>query len=631
MSQLDKPDEQAVTEEQQINEDKTTASEQSEVSQTAETAEVGQTPEAQPAKKSKLPFKHLWSKTWFRIAFIVTLLVLIGGGGTTWKVLSSRNNRPTPVTTATQEEKPKEEPDIEGEVPIDETPAPSGEDECAIKPTKIRVAKWSGQATEVSDLKIFKDYSDRISPKPTDPYNRYYKVGTATNNTDVILSVASFGSLDERSYITLKDTDGYHIIVSPGQTPTPDQAHAYGCESGIFADVTTRISEFDISNLTYKGVKLKATSNYSLSIFFSSANPKPLNKLTDTANGTLYEEIYNQKGGVKMTRFVLKLPDTELMTFRAETPLKIESSDYNQPAKAPEIIWNDNTKNTIVYGTQFTGCGSYGTIQEIESPSPADYVKVGALGGRTIYGFSSTNNSLFNTYYQEYKDNSEWVEDKNKNLSADDFQKRHAIIIDHDEFGRWLIYVDPAYFAGGGCAKPVIYLYPTQPQFVSVKLDVDVKVSIPLYQNGWKALAMPNGKLFTTSGMYDSLFWEGQGQIYPEVNAGFIVKQEELATKMRNHLAQQGLNEKESNDFMEYWLPRMPKTPYVRLTWFGNKQLELLAPLHVSPAPDTVIRTFLDFEGLEQPIDLPGQRLSAPLRSGFTVVEWGGLLKGELK
>jgi hypothetical protein len=50
-------------------------------------------------------------------------------------------------------------------------------------------------------------------------------------------------------------------------------------------------------------------------------------------------------------------------------------------------------------------------------------------------------------------------------------------------------------------------------------------------------------------------------------------------------------------------------------------------PLTITPTPDTQIRLFLDFEGLTTPIPLAPQMLSAPPRSGFTVVEWGGLLR----
>jgi len=55
-------------------------------------------------------------------------------------------------------------------------------------------------------------------------------------------------------------------------------------------------------------------------------------------------------------------------------------------------------------------------------------------------------------------------------------------------------------------------------------------------------------------------------------------------------------------------------------------EMNNLAPLTVSPKPDTMIRVFLDFEGLDQPVNLIPQKLFAPQRKGFTLIEWGGLL-----
>jgi hypothetical protein len=78
---------------------------------------------------------------------------------------------------------------------------------------------------------------------------------------------------------------------------------------------------------------------------------------------------------------------------------------------------------------------------------------------------------------------------------------------------------------------------------------------------------------------------------------------------------------------MAFWLPKMPDKPYVRLTWFGTNDMNKLAPLYVEPKPDTIIRVFLDFEGLDNPIGLTPQKLSSIPRTGFTLIEWGGLLR----
>ena len=48
------------------------------------------------------------------------------------------------------------------------------------------------------------------------------------------------------------------------------------------------------------------------------------------------------------------------------------------------------------------------------------------------------------------------------------------------------------------------------------------------------------------------------------------------------------------------------------------------AELQINPAPDTVIRVFMTFEASDYMIRILPQKLTAPERIGFTVVEWGG-------
>ena len=60
------------------------------------------------------------------------------------------------------------------------------------------------------------------------------------------------------------------------------------------------------------------------------------------------------------------------------------------------------------------------------------------------------------------------------------------------------------------------------------------------------------------------------------------------------------------------------------LITFAADEYEALAPLTVTPAPDTVLRVHMVFLPLEQLIEIPEQQLTPTERKGFTVVEWGG-------
>ena len=60
--------------------------------------------------------------------------------------------------------------------------------------------------------------------------------------------------------------------------------------------------------------------------------------------------------------------------------------------------------------------------------------------------------------------------------------------------------------------KPIIYLYPTAATSISVQLQKpeNFTTTYPLYGDGWRVTAQPDGKLSDASGkQYYALYWEG--------------------------------------------------------------------------------------------------------------------------
>ena len=80
---------------------------------------------------------------------------------------------------------------------------------------------------------------------------------------------------------------------------------------------------------------------------------------------------------------------------------------------------------------------------------------------------------------------------------------------------------------------------------------------------------------------------------------------------------------KEAEDFKEFWLPIMKKNPYNVISFQTDRYTDA-AGLSINPQPDTVIRVFMTYYASDRAVEIPAQELSAPERSGFTVVEWGG-------
>ena len=179
--------------------------------------------------------------------------------------------------------------------------------------------------------------------------------------------------------------------------------------------------------------------------------------------------------------------------------------------------------------------------------------------------------------------------------------------------------------------KPVIYLYPEEPTEVSVKLDYEgtLTCTYPEYEDGWTVTAYPDGTLKDEGGVeYNYLYWEGLDNKKSDFTTGFCIPGEDTAAFLEYALERLGLNRREANEFIIYWLPLMEQNPYNVIS-FQTTAYTDVAKLHITPEPDTMIRVFMAWYGVEEPIFIPEQELTAPERQGFTVVEWGGELKGK--
>lgn len=177
--------------------------------------------------------------------------------------------------------------------------------------------------------------------------------------------------------------------------------------------------------------------------------------------------------------------------------------------------------------------------------------------------------------------------------------------------------------------KPVIYLYPEQKQDVEVKLDFqgELGYTFPIYNGGWNVTAQPDGTLTNKAdgSTHYYLFWDGNAFRNDwDFSKGFVVKGSEAQSFLLEKLPRLGLTPREYNDFITYWVPELAQNEYNLIT-FSTTQYEQTAPLHITPAPDTIIRVHMVYKPLEAPVAVKEQTLPAvPARDGFTVVEWGG-------
>ncbi len=230
-----------------------------------------------------------------------------------------------------------------------------------------------------------------------------------------------------------------------------------------------------------------------------------------------------------------------------------------------------------------------------------------------------------------------WLEEgvatyQGEKISYEQFVKSRPAFFWYDPFGRLVKFQNNKFVPQAECGKPVIYLYPQTTTKVAVRLDPQggFTASEPSYGTGWNVFAQPNGQLteISTGKNYPYLFWEGRGAVYQQPQKGFVVVKSQVEDFLQEKLTLLGLNEKERADFLDFWLPRMQSAPYYFVTFLGNSAMNAIAPLEIFPKPDTVIRVLMDFSPLEEPISVEGFNIKTPERKGFTVVEWGGVLRG---
>lgn len=482
----------------------------------------------------------------------------------------------------------------------------------------------------------------------------YKQIGTTSDGKPIIIAGNGTYGIDGRNFILLKtgtgsysilgkfdpeffqsDQDGKYDMSSYNSRAVADFKKALDPSTTL--DIATDLpdlafpAKFTFQSATFKNDQEPHFAGYPLFNGLSDLRSVQLGGSTDTSKvkklGNDGPRIVYQVIAQDAANYSVKeVYETINAVYAASYLLDegIASAD-----KAPTLHWSDGTSTQDRYADRAAGCGSGTGYIAAKNLSASDLDTIGTgPGGQTLYAMPTASPLFQQIYKEDYGNGDNLGNASFKHLSADQLQARHAIFVAKNGLGEYVVYKNENYFQGGGCAKPVVYLYPTKSELVSVSVGAQITKSDPLYgANGWRNVyAQPNGQLSYDGQSYESLYWEGTGLgLYPLITNGTVVAAKDAVPTIRNQLSAQGLNQKEINDFVTYWGPRMPQSNYVRLTWFNTAAMNELAPLNVSPKPDTTIRVFLDFQGLDHPISIQSPHFVAPKRTGFTVVEWGGL------
>lgn len=305
-----------------------------------------------------------------------------------------------------------------------------------------------------------------------------------------------------------------------------------------------------------------------------------------------------------------------------------------ESAQIPSIVWKDGSRPTEQYLKGAVGGCGFVTWTNVSTDVPA-MVDAGYMSGNTMVRVYEPADYSHASLEDEYANWKFWQTNSmgdGADTSYEAFATGHSVFFYQDALDRWVEFMRSDVVPMGECGKPVIYLYPETTTDISVQLSPlgGFTKTEPAYGNGWNVIATPDGTLVNKADglTYPYLFWEGRGGLYAEPKNYWVVAQADVPAFLDTTLAKFGFNAQEIADFKEFWVPRMHSAPYYKIGFHGVNVMNAIAPLTLSMQPDTLIRILMDYAELSEAIPSNPPRLPAtPVRKGFTVTEWGGVLR----
>ncbi len=181
----------------------------------------------------------------------------------------------------------------------------------------------------------------------------------------------------------------------------------------------------------------------------------------------------------------------------------------------------------------------------------------------------------------------------------------------------------------GGYAKPVLYLYPTKDTNISVSFKKPqlLTTTYPKFINNWKVLAKPNGDLYDSNNKYYyGLYWEEEGSTEVDFSKGFYVTKSDAINFLEDKLSVLGLNDRERNEFIMYWLPILEKNEKNLVYFELTEERDRFNKLIIDPMPDSLLRIAIHIKKVDKQIKIKEQVLPKFSRKGFAAIEWGGVI-----
>ena len=121
------------------------------------------------------------------------------------------------------------------------------------------------------------------------------------------------------------------------------------------------------------------------------------------------------------------------------------------------------------------------------------------------------------------------------------------------------------------------------------------------------------------------LFWDAVNcRTRYDFSTGFCVAGSDTERFLKDKLTYMGLTEDEMNEFIVYWLPKLEHNAYNLIAFQGDTYTDSVK-MTITPEPDSECRIFMAYIPLEDAVEIEPQQLETFERTGFALVEWGGV------
>ncbi|HEX8537801.1 MAG TPA: hypothetical protein VF664_10090 [Cystobacter sp.] len=316
---------------------------------------------------------------------------------------------------------------------------------------------------------------------------------------------------------------------------------------------------------------------------------------------------------------------------------------YQREFSDEEVSWREERFQGVGYTLeQNSGCEAAKTVD----PAPpdvraADLEEVGAVkDAGPIFALKRGTHPEVERAWEEWKSTPRYNPPEERFPSQEAFFASTPRLYWRDSFGR-LLRLRRTDLKAPCMAEPIVYFYPEQRSRVRYTLAPVVRVARaePLARgNAWTFLASPQGILEEVEAAapgrarrtFAHLFWEGTSMRFSPPTEGVCVPSARSSEFFREVLPRLGLLPHETEDFVAAWAPRLEAAAFHVIGFHSREDVDALAPVEVSPTPAHMIRILMDATPVKTcPAGLtpPSPPDAPPAREGFTVVEWGGVLR----